>query len=124
CGRGECAGQGGGRPGGGPPRRPAAGPPPPRRRQHPRRGTEPMSPAEWIRALGDRDPSVAIALAAIARAAEASDVVMFGDLVMAYREAHIAAYRALPGPGQTGVTSAEVRGQRTTSGLPRLPTAG
>ncbi len=83
-----------------------------------------MSPAEWIRALGDRDPSVAIALAAIARAAEASDLVMFGDLVMAYREAHIAVYRALPGPGQTEITGDEVRGHLTTSVLPRLATEG
>jgi lipopolysaccharide export system ATP-binding protein len=83
-----------------------------------------MSPAEWIRALGDRDPSVAIALAAVARAAGLSDLVEFSDLVMAYREAHIAVYRALPGPGQTEITGDEVRGHLTTSVLPRLATEG
>jgi lipopolysaccharide export system ATP-binding protein len=83
-----------------------------------------MSPAEWIRALGDRDPSVPIALAAVARAAGLSDLVEFSDLVMAYREAHIAVYRALPGPGQTEITGDEVRSHLTTSVLPRLATEG
>ena len=83
-----------------------------------------MSPAEWIRALGDRDPSVPIALAAIARAAGLSDLVEFSDLVMAYREAHIAVYRALPGPGQTEITGDEVRSHLTRSVLPRLATEG
>jgi lipopolysaccharide export system ATP-binding protein len=83
-----------------------------------------MSPAEWIRALGDRDPSVPIALAAIARAAGASDLVDFGELVMAYREAHIAVYRALPGPGQTEISGDEVRSHLNRSVLPRLATEG
>ena len=83
-----------------------------------------MSPAEWIRALGDRDPSVPIALAAIARAAGLSDLVEFSDLVMGYREAHIAVYRALPGPGQTEITGDEVRSHLTGSVLPRLATEG
>jgi lipopolysaccharide export system ATP-binding protein len=83
-----------------------------------------MSPAEWIRALGDRDPSVPIALGAIARAAGLSDLVEFSDLVMAYREAHIAVYRGLPGPGQTEITGDEVRSHLTRSVLPRLATEG
>ena len=83
-----------------------------------------MSPAEWIRALGDRDPSVPIALGAIARAAGLSDLVEFSDLVMAYREAHIAVYRARPGPGQTEITGDEVRSHLTRSVLPRLATEG
>src|SRR5919107_6199349 len=83
-----------------------------------------MSPAEWIHALGDRDPSVAIALAAIARAAGQSDVVDFDDLVMTYREAHIACYRAFPGHGQTEITGDEVRDHLTRSVLPRLATEG
>jgi lipopolysaccharide export system ATP-binding protein len=83
-----------------------------------------VSPAEWIRALGDRDPSVPIALGAIARASGASDLVDFGDLVMAYREAHIAVYRALPGPGQTEISGDEVRSHLNRSVLPRLATEG
>jgi len=83
-----------------------------------------VSPAEWIRTLGDRDPSVPIALAAITRAAGSSDLVDFADLVMAYREAHIAVYRALPGPGQTEISGDEVRSHLTRSVLPRLATEG
>ncbi len=83
-----------------------------------------MTTAEWIHALGDRDPSVAIALAAITRAAGQSDMVDFGDLVMTYREAHIACYRAFPGPGQTDITGDEVRDHLTRSVLPRLATEG
>ena len=84
-----------------------------------------MSPAEWISALGDRDPSVPIALAAITRAAGASDTVDFSDLVMAYREAHIACYRGeFPSPPQAEITGDEVRDHLTRSVLPRLATEG
>ncbi len=83
-----------------------------------------MSPAEWITALGDRDPSVPIALAAITRAAGASDTVDFGDLVMMYREAHITCYENFAGPGQTEITGDEVRDHLTRSVLPRLATEG
>jgi lipopolysaccharide export system ATP-binding protein len=57
-------------------------------------------------------------------------VVEFGDLVMAYREAHIAVYRALPGqrplpgPGQSEITGDEVRSHLMSSVLPRLATEG
>ena len=84
-----------------------------------------MSPAEWISALGDRDPSVPIALAAITRAAGVSDTVDFADLVMAYREAHIACYRGeFPSPPQAEITGDEVRDHLTRSVLPRLATEG
>jgi len=83
-----------------------------------------MSPAEWISALGDRDPSVPIALAAITRAAGAADTVDFADLIMMYREAHIACYREVPGPGQTEITGDEVRDHLSRSVLPRLATEG
>jgi len=48
---------------------------------------------EWVAALGDRDPSVPIALAAIVRAAGPSDSIAFSDLVHGYREAHLACYQ-------------------------------
>jgi lipopolysaccharide export system ATP-binding protein len=84
-----------------------------------------VSPAEWISALGDRDPSVPIALAAITRAAGASDTVDFADLVMAYREAHITCYRGeFPAPPQSEITGDEVRDHLTRSVLPRLATEG
>ena len=83
-----------------------------------------MSAPEWIATLGDRDPSVPIALAAITRAAGASDTVDFGDLVMSYREAHIACHRPLDGPVQVEITGDEVRDHLTRSVLPRLATEG
>jgi lipopolysaccharide export system ATP-binding protein len=82
-----------------------------------------MSAPEWITSLGDRDPSVPIALAAITRAAGVSDTVDFGDLVMSYREAHIACHRPLSGP-EVEITGDEVRDHLTRSVLPRLATEG
>jgi hypothetical protein len=84
-----------------------------------------VSAPDWIHALGDRDPSVPIALAAITRAAGTSDVVDFDDLVMTYREAHIACYRDFPGPGQTDITAtrcATIWAARFSPGSP--PRAG
>ena len=81
-----------------------------------------MSAPEWIGSLGDRDPSVPIALAAITRAAGAADTVDFGDLVMSYREAHIACHRPLNGPVQVEITGDEVRDHLNRSVLPRLAT--
>jgi hypothetical protein len=84
-----------------------------------------VSPAEWISALGDRDPSVPIALAAITRAAADSDTVDFADLVMTYREAHIACYRGeFPHAPQAELSGDEVRDHLTRSVLPRLATEG
>jgi lipopolysaccharide export system ATP-binding protein len=84
-----------------------------------------VSPAEWISALGDRDPSVPIALAAITRAAGAADTVDFADLVMTYREAHIACYRGeFPHAPQAELSGDEVRDHLTRSVLPRLATEG
>ena len=83
-----------------------------------------MSAPEWIATLGDRDPSVPIALAAITRAAGISDLVDFGDLVMSYREAHLACHGALPEPAQVEITGDEVRDHLTRSVLPRLATEG
>jgi lipopolysaccharide export system ATP-binding protein len=83
-----------------------------------------VNTAEWISGLGDRDPSVPIALAAIARAAGEADTVDYADLVMSYREAHLACYRGFPGPGQTEITGDEVRDHLSRSVLPRLATEG
>ena len=68
-----------------------------------------MSTFEWIGALGDRDPSVAIALAAITRAAGPSDTVSFADLVMSYREAHLACYQAIGNAKEQEITGDEIR---------------
>jgi lipopolysaccharide export system ATP-binding protein len=83
-----------------------------------------LSAPEWIGALGDRDPSVPIALAAITRAAGSDETVAFPDLVMAYREAHLVCYRAIGGSSETEITGDEVRNHLTRSLLPRLATEG
>ncbi|HEY7634942.1 MAG TPA: LPS export ABC transporter ATP-binding protein [Gemmatimonadales bacterium] len=83
-----------------------------------------MSAPEWIGALGDRDPSVPIALAAITRAAGPDENVAFSDLVLAYREAHLVCYRTLGGSSETEITGDEVRNHLTRSVLPRLATEG
>ena len=64
-------------------------------RLHSRSEAAAMTAPEWISALGDRDPSVGVALAAITRAAGPGDVCAFADLVMTYREAHLACYQGL-----------------------------
>jgi lipopolysaccharide export system ATP-binding protein len=79
---------------------------------------------EWIAALGDRDPSVPIALAAITRAAGPSDVATFADLVMSYREAHLACYQGIGSAKEQEITGDEVRDHLTRSVLPRLATEG
>ena len=66
-----------------------------------------MSQPEWIAGLGDRDPSVPIALAAITRAAGPTDTVGFSDLVMSYREAHLACYAELSAQGEQEISGDE-----------------
>ena len=83
-----------------------------------------MSAHEWIAALGDRDPSVAIALAAITRAAGPSDTVSFADLVMSYREAHLACYQAIGNAKEQEITGDEIRDHLRRSVLPRLAVEG
>jgi len=75
---------------------------------------------EWVAALGDRDPSVPIALAAIVRAAGPTDTIAFSDLVHGYREAHLASYQR----DDQDVSGDEVREHLNQSVLPRLATEG
>jgi lipopolysaccharide export system ATP-binding protein len=83
-----------------------------------------VSQPEWIGGLGDRDPSVPIALAAITRAAGPTDTVGFSDLVMSYREAHLACYAELSALGEQEISGDEVRDHLARSVLPRLATEG
>jgi lipopolysaccharide export system ATP-binding protein len=83
-----------------------------------------MSAPEWVSALGDRDPSVAIALAAITRAAGATDAAPLAELVMSYREAHLACYQGLGGVPEQEITGDEVRDHLRSSVLPRLAVEG
>jgi lipopolysaccharide export system ATP-binding protein len=83
-----------------------------------------VSQPEWIAGLGDRDPSVPIALAAITRAAGPTDTVAFSDMVMSYREAHLVCYAELSPLGEQEISGDEVRDHLARSVLPRLATEG
>ncbi len=83
-----------------------------------------MTAPEWIAALGDRDPSVAIALAAITRAAGPTDLVSFADLLMGYREAHVACYQTTGNAKEQEITGDEIRDHLGRSVLPRLAVEG
>ena len=78
---------------------------------------------EWVAALGDRDPSVPIGLAAIVRAAGPSETIAFSDLVHSYREAYLACYQPT-GDADQEVSGDEVRHHLRGSVLPRLATEG
>jgi lipopolysaccharide export system ATP-binding protein len=78
---------------------------------------------EWVAALGDRDPSVPIGLAAIVRAAGPGDSISFSDLIHTYREAYLACHQQLGG-GDQEVSGDEVRQHLHDSVLPRLATEG
>jgi lipopolysaccharide export system ATP-binding protein len=78
---------------------------------------------EWVAALGDRDPSVPIGLAAIVRAAGPTETISFSDLVHSYREAYLACYQPT-GDADLEVSGDEVRHHLKGSVLPRLATEG
>jgi lipopolysaccharide export system ATP-binding protein len=78
---------------------------------------------EWVAALGDRDPSVPIGLAAIVRAAGPTETIAFSDLVHSYREAYLATYQPT-GDADQEVSGDEVRHHLKSSVLPRLATEG
>ena len=78
-----------------------------------------MTAPEWVAALGDRDPSVPIGLAAIVRAAGPTDTIAFSDLVHTYREAYLACYQQL-GEADQEVSGYEIRHHLNDSVLPRL----
>ncbi|MBA3658054.1 MAG: LPS export ABC transporter ATP-binding protein [Gemmatimonadales bacterium] len=82
-----------------------------------------MSVPDWIGALAERDPSVAIALAAVVRAAGPSDAAPFDDLVLSYREAFLVSYRTPEGT-EPEVSGDEIRDHLLNSVLPRLSTEG
>jgi lipopolysaccharide export system ATP-binding protein len=82
-----------------------------------------MTAPEWVSALGDRDPSVPIGLAAIVRAAGPTDSIAFPDLVHSYREAYLACYQQI-GEADQEVSGDDVRHHLNSSVLPRLATEG
>jgi len=83
-----------------------------------------MSSRDWIGALGERDPSVPIALAAIVRAAGPREVAPFAELVLAYREAFLQCCRVTAQPQDVELSGDEVREHLSRSILPRLAVEG
>ena len=102
------------------PIRPPAGP----TRVEPQAGRADDRRPEWVAALGDRDPSVPIGLAAIVRAAGPTDTHrLLATWCTSYREAYLACYQPT-GDADQEVSGDEVRHHLNGSVLPRLATEG
>jgi lipopolysaccharide export system ATP-binding protein len=83
-----------------------------------------MSTHDWIAALSERDPSVALALAAVVRAVGPGDVAPFSDLALAYRQAFLACYRTPGEAADAELSGDELRDHLSRSILPRLAVEG
>jgi lipopolysaccharide export system ATP-binding protein len=83
---------------------------------------------EYLRELlADRDPSLALAMAAMVKVADDTGMVVFADLAVAYRQEHFELLRREKGDAAQlrGVLSVdEVRHHLLTSALPRLLASG
>ncbi len=82
-----------------------------------------MTWPEWLAPLADRDPSLPLALAAIAHAADGDGALRFSDLVVEYRQIYLQCCGDLSGTSLT-LTGDDVRENLTRSVLPRLETDG
>ena len=78
----------------------------------------------WLESLRERDPSIAIALAALVRGAESYGRLRFRELVHAYRETFLASYRSESETSPPELSGDEVRENLTRSVLPRLADEG
>ncbi|HKV74768.1 MAG TPA: LPS export ABC transporter ATP-binding protein [Gemmatimonadales bacterium] len=74
--------------------------------------------------LGQRDPSVPLALAALARDAADDGSLAFAELVLGYREAFLVCYRSAYGGADPELTGDQVRENLLASVLPRLAEEG
>jgi lipopolysaccharide export system ATP-binding protein len=82
--------------------------------------TEPV----WLATLAGRDPSVPLALAALALAADANGGVAFNDLVTAYRDTYLRCCVVSDTAANMELSGDEVRNNLSSSVLPRLETEG
>jgi lipopolysaccharide export system ATP-binding protein len=80
--------------------------------------------AAWLAGLAERDPSLPLALAALARGADDQGTIAFGDLAVAYREVFLTANRDAIGGSDPALSSDEVHSNLVDSVLPRLATEG
>jgi lipopolysaccharide export system ATP-binding protein len=83
-----------------------------------------VSTPGWLRELAYRDPSQAMALAALVRSADADGYVSFADLLLAYREAFLALYQTADGAAHVSLSGDEIRDNLAGSLLPRLTVEG
>ncbi|HEV8123344.1 MAG TPA: LPS export ABC transporter ATP-binding protein [Gemmatimonadales bacterium] len=82
--------------------------------------TEPV----WLATLAGRDPSVPLALAALAQSADASGAVSFANLVTAYRDTYLRCCAESGTAANMELSGDEVRNNLSSSVLPRLETEG
>ena len=82
--------------------------------------TEPV----WLATLAGRDPSVPMALAALAQAGDASGAVPFHELVKAYRDTYLRCCAESGTAANMELSGDEVRNNLGDSVLPRLETEG
>jgi lipopolysaccharide export system ATP-binding protein len=83
-----------------------------------------MTAPAWYSAVAGRDPSVPLALAAIAIAADPAGEVSLADLVRVYRETYLRCCAESGIPVSLDLSGDEVRVNLTRSVLPRLATEG
>lgn len=80
--------------------------------------------SDRIEGLGERDPSIPLALAALVRDASDDGVLGFADLVLGYREAFLVCHRSAYGGTDPELTGDQVRENLLASVLPRLADEG
>jgi lipopolysaccharide export system ATP-binding protein len=83
-----------------------------------------MTTPAWFTSVASRDPSVPLALAAIATAADASGAVSLDELVRVYRETYLKCCAENGVTVNLDLSGDEVRANLRSSVLPRLATEG
>jgi lipopolysaccharide export system ATP-binding protein len=83
-----------------------------------------MSDPVWLSTLAARDPSVPLALAALAASADDAGMVSLPNLVRAYRETFLRCSAEAGVPASLELSGDEVRVNLTESVLPRIETEG
>lgn len=79
-----------------------------------------MTAPTWLDGLRGRETSMALALAALVRGADAEGRVGFDDLVVAYRNAFLSGVETVPGRPRSELSGEQVRDNLARSVLPRL----
>lgn len=83
-----------------------------------------MSAPAWLDALGERDASLSLALAALVTCADADGVAALDQLVMGYRATFLSAVETVPGLPRSELSGDQLRESLVGSVLPRLASDG